>query len=294
MKRIVILCAVMALIFIAACGKSVEVPPAHEGKILGQKGYLPESISPSKFRLAPCIVYCDELVLVEKSDKNVKEHFTLFMPKNQLNMTFDIRMTAAIKDGQTDTILNNITPQPSTGYTGVEKIVTFEQVYAVYARPIIRDVVRSTLAEFTIDEIASSREAVNQHLKSNLNTALKGTPITLKQSGLANAQYPEVIVKRKEQAEERRIQIEQEEANKKVKLIKLQTDLETAKAKRAVLREQAQATAEQNEIASKSISEEYLQWKRLEVLAEIAKSGSAVFVPFEALDEVGLSQQIFK
>lgn len=37
----------------------------------------------------------------------------------------------------------------------------------------------------------------------------------------------------------------------------------------------------------------YLEYKRLEVLQELAKSGTSVFVPMSALDEVGMSNKAF-
>lgn len=279
---------------LSACfGERVEVPPAYEGKVLTQNGYLPETYPPSTFRLPPCWVpgsICDQLVLIEKSDNGVKEGFTVFMPKNQLTMSFDLRMTASIRDGKTDAILNKITAEATTSG---RKYISFDRVYGVYAQPIIRDAVRSVVAEYTIDEIASSRDAVNAAIRERLSTVLAGTPITLKTAGLAKVAYPDVITQRKEQAEERRIEIEQEEARKQVELIKLQTELEKAKANRAIRRERAEAAAEENQIAAKSITPEYLEYKKLEVMDAMAQSGAAVFIPFDALGTVGLSQRVF-
>ena len=287
-SMLILLCSTLV-----ACGEKVEVPPAYEGKILTPNGYLPETYTPSTFRLDPCWspgAICDQLVLIEKSDNAVKEEFTVFMPKNQLTMSFDIRMTASIRDDKTDAILNKLTAETSDEG---RKFISFARVYDVYARPIIRDAVRSVVAEYTIDEVASSRDAINQSIRKRLESVLKVTPVTLKTAGLAKVAYPEVITKRKEQAEERRIEIEQEEARKQVELIKLQTELEKAKANRAIRRERAEAAAEENKIAASSITPEYLEYKKLEVLDNIARSGGSVFVPFDALGTVGLSQRIF-
>lgn len=291
-KLVFLLAAFMGL---SGCfwGEKVQVPPAWEGKVLGKNGYLPESYPPSTFRLAPCWApgaVCQELVLIDKSDQAVTETFTLFMPENQLNLTFDVRMTGSIQDGKTDAILNRVKPQ--TTQQGL-KYISFDSVYATYAQPIIRDSVRAVVAEFSIDEVISSRDAINAKIAERLKRDLAVTPIALKTVGLADAQYPKVIVERKEMAEQRRIDIEQEEARKQVELIKLQTELEKAKAERSIRREKAEAAAEENRIAATSITPEYLEYKKLEVLDNIAKNGSSVFVPFGALDEVGLSQKVF-
>lgn len=279
---------------LAGCyGEKVTVPPAFEGKVLGQNGYLPDTYPPSSFRLTSCWSpgsICEELVLIDKSDKGIVEKFTLFMPKSDLTMSFDVRLTASIKDGKTDTILNRV--EPVITDSG-KRVVKFSNVYDTYAKPIIRDAVRSVLAEYTIDQVASSRDAVNAKLLERVGASLNNTPVGLKQFALASVEYPAIITKRKEQAEERRIEIDQEEARKQVELIKIQTSLEKAKASRAIRRENAEAAAEENKIAAQSITEEYLEYKKLEVLSELAKSGASVFVPFDALGTVGLQQKVF-
>lgn len=285
--------ALMASTLSGCYGKKVTVPPAFEGKVLGKNGYLPDTYPPSSFRLASCWglgSICEQLILIDKSDKGMIEKFTLFMPKSDLTMSFDIRLTASIKDGKTDTILNRV--QPKTTDSG-SRVIYFDKVYDTYAKPIIRDAVRSVLAEYTIDQVASSRDAVNSELVARVGNALKDTPVGLKQFALASVQYPGIITKRKEQAEERRIEIDQEEARKQVELIKIQTALEKAKASRAIRRENAEAAAEENKIAAQSITPQYLEYKKLEVLMEIAQSGAAVFVPFDALGTVGLQQKVF-
>ena len=284
-KKIIL--PLMLFTALSACGERVEVKPATEGYILGSNGYKPDAIPPSRFRLDPCILVCDKLILVEKSDQGMKEEFRLFMPIDQLNVTFDLRMTASIEDGATKKILNKITP--------TDNRITLNQVYETYAQPIIREVTRSVLAEYSINELSSSRDAVNAVLSEKLREALKVQPIKLKTVGLADIQFPDVITKQKEAAAERRIAIEREEAEKQIKLIQLQTEFETAKVERSIRRERAEALAEENKIAADSVTPQYLQYKKLEVISELAKNGStSVFVPFDALDEVGLSQKVFK
>lgn len=293
-----IMAIVASSLMLTGCfGKVVEVPPAYEGKILTKNGYLPESYPPSVFRLPPCWTpgaICDKLVLIEKSDRAVEEQFSLFMPRDQLNLTFDLRMTASIRDGSTDTILDRVPliTRNSDGQNVVPHI-SFDKVYDTYARPIIREVVRSVVADFSIDEILSSRDAVNQEINERLSNSLSGVPVILKTAGLADVQYPEVITKQKELTAQRKIEIDQQEAKKQIRLIELEADLEAARAERGIRREKAQAAAEENEIAAKSVTPEYLEYKKLEVLEKLAENGNSVFVPFEALDEVGLSQKIF-
>lgn len=98
-KPLVVCAAALSL---AACGESVQVPPAYVGKILSKDGFQPGQIAPSQFRLPICFRYCDRLIVVESSDFGLREAFrddhALYMPKSQLTMPFDVRGTFAVNN----------------------------------------------------------------------------------------------------------------------------------------------------------------------------------------------------
>lgn len=267
-------------------GQKVEVPPAHVGKILTKNGYKPDTVPPSKFRLDPCLAYCDAIVLLEVSDKPMRESFQLFMPKDQLNMSFDVRMTMSVAKQEIDSIYDRIPPQKG--------LIPFTTVYATYAQPVIRDVVRQVISKYSINEVASSRERISQELYESVGQALKGTALNIKRFGLADVQFPSVITTAKENAAKRREEIEQERAQLEKQKIILERELEEAKMKRAIEREKAEGTKEVNEILAKSVTDKYLAYRGLEVLEKMAESENKVFVPVEALGTVGLQQALFK
>ena len=277
-----------SLAYSAFWGERVEVPPAHKGKVLTRNGFKPETVPPSKFRLDACWTYCDRLVIAEMSDTGMKETFRLFMPKDQLNMAFDIRFTMSLRDEETtvDTIFARI---PDDG----GKIPALK-VYKTYGQPVLREVIRTTVAKYSINEVASSREKLNAEIYAAVRKHLKGTPISVTRLAFADIQFPKVIVEAKIAAAKRRAEIQQAEADKQVILVQTQTQLEQAKANRAVRREKALAAKEENEIAAASVTPAYLQYKQLEVLSRLAENPNAVFVPFDALGTVGLSQRVFQ
>ncbi len=268
-------------------GQRVEVPPAHIGKILTKNGYAPESIPPSRFRLDACFWYCDRLVLIEASDTGIKETFKLFMPREQLNMSFDVRFTLAVRnDAQAlDSIFDRVTSKGG--------VITISRIYDIYGQPIMREIVRTAMAKYTINEVASSRERINAELRDVVTKALSSTPLSIKRFSLADVQFPEVITKQKEIAAQRRVEIEEQEAKKQIALVQLQTELEKAKLNRKVRRERAEAAREENAIYAESVSDKYLQYRRLEVLEKMAINPNTVFVPFDALGTVGMQQRIF-
>ena len=278
---------------LAACGEAVEVPPAHVGKVLTKNGYKPDTIPPSKFRLEMCWAYCDKLIVAEMSDIGLKEQFRLFMPKDQLNMSFDIRFTMSLRQDEKviETIYNRI---PADVDEDGDAIISALKVYQTYGQPVVREVIRTVVSKYSINEVASSREAINAEVFDAVSKALNGTPISVKRLAFADMQFPDVIVRAKEIAAERRAAIQQAEAEKQVTLVNMQAELEKAKAERAVRRERAEAAKEENKIFSESVTDEYLKYKTLEVLETLAQNPNTVFVPYEALDTLGLSQRVFR
>ncbi len=283
--------SILAMPFVlSACnpilGDKVEVPPAHVGKVLTKDGYKPDNVMPSRFRLDRCIAYCDSLILLEMADRGQTEQFKLFMPKDQLNMQFDVRMTVAVAPDKIENIYQKIAPQKGR--------ISFESIYNTYARPIIRDEVRQVMAKYSINEVASSRERISDELYTKVAEALDGTALSIKRFGLADVQFPDIITKAKEAAAERREQIEREKAQFEIQKVQLERQLEEAKMKRAIEREKAEATKEVNDILAKSVTDKFLSYRSLEVLEKMAQSENKVFVPMEALGTIGLQQALFE
>lgn len=285
MRFLSIATVVLFLLGLAACADRVEVPPAHVGKILTKNGYKPETVPPSKFRLDMCVFYCDKLVTLAIADFGHKEKFKLFMPKDQLNMNLDVRMTGAINNQAIDNIFDRIPPANNN--------ISVNHVYSTYAQPVIRDVVRRVVAKYSINEIASSRESLSDELFREVSAALQGTPIEIKRLGLADVQFPKVITEAKERAAERRELIEQEKAQFEIQKIQMERDLEREKMNRAIAREKAIGQKEVNDLLAKSVTDKYLAYRTLEVLDKMAESENKVFLPVEALGTIGLQQAVF-
>lgn len=284
--------AVAMALVLSACGDRVEVPPAHVGKVLTSNGFKPDTVPPSKFRLDACWAYCDRLVLAELSDAAIKESFTVFMPKDELTMTFDVRATVRIKGDETSVnqIFDKVVP---SGATEVASVITLDQIYDVYGRQVLRDVIRTAVAEYTIAEVAASRGAVNAAITAAVEKGLSHTPLVSIRIGLAKVEYPEIITKAKEIAKEREVAIQTAEADKQITLVGLQKDLEVARMQRNIDKEKAEATKEQNAIIAAGVTDAYIKWKTLEVLEALATSDNNVFVPMAALDSLGFQQRVF-
>ena len=286
MKKLgMILASVAAVAMLSACGTKVSVPPAHVGKVLTKNGYAPETVAPSKFRLPLCWAYCDNLVVLQASDNSFKEGMKVFMPKDKLNLTLDVRGTYSIPTEKSiiDSLYDRVTAE-NTNHGRIQ-MITAARVYGIYGQQALRGVVRSEIVKYNISEVLEKRQEIsaNIHAAIQEKMAETNTPLIVSRFELADVQPPEVIVMAQQNAKEREIDIQKAEADAEVQLVEAEMALEVAKKDRLVEREKAEAIAEQNEIASASITPEVLAYKRLETAVSIytalAASNNVIIVP---------------
>ena len=274
---------------LAACGSKVEVPAAHVAKIMTKDGYKADTIGTSKFRLDWCWAYCDKLVLLDASDQAVSEKMELFMPEDKLNMTFDLRLTMIINPNKYEELFARIPPVDQNGVD----VISWNKAYVTYAQQIVRAEAREFLSDFTIAEIASSRETINAQLSQRLTKSInEKTPFQVRYVGLADIQYPEIIVEAQENAAERREQINQEYANLELSKVRLERELQEQAMNQKITLERARAEAEVARIQSHSLTPAYIRYRELQILEKLAESDNKVFVPSAMLDSVAGQVQL--
>ena len=274
---------------LAACGSKVEVPAAHVAKIMTKDGYKADIIGTSKFRLDGCWAYCDKLVLLDASDQAVSEKMELFMPEDKLNMTFDLRLTMIINPNKYEELFARIPPADQNGVD----VISWNKAYVTYAQQIVRAEAREFLSDFTIAEIASSRETINAQLSQRLTKSInEKTPFQVRYVGLADIQYPIIIVEAQENAAERREKVQQEEAQLQISKVQLERQLQEQQLQRKVDVEKAMAEAEVARIQSQSLTSAYIRYRELQILEKLAESDNKVFVPSAMLDSVAGQVQL--
>jgi len=285
-KYLKLAAAGLALTILAGCGQVVEVGPAEVGKVMTKNGYKEQVIPTSKFRLDWCWAYCDKLVVLDASDRSVKETMDLFMPKDKLMMSFDVRATMSLDPEEFDEVFSNVQPQPS-GEEDTLYRIPMEKVYATYARDIIRSEVREFLSQYSIAEIASSRDAINAELTQRLSGVInQRTPFRVRYIGLDDVKYPEIIVSAQEASAERREAINQEKAQLEISRVQLNRKLEEQQLMRKIEIEKAQSEAEVNRILGESMTEDYMAYRSLAVIEKMAESQNKVFMPVEMLQSI--------
>ena len=259
-SRLLFAAATAALL--SACGARVEVPPAHVGKIMTKDGYQDNLIPTSKFRLPPCLAYCDRLVLLDVSDKAYQESMSIFIPEDKLNLGVTVRATLSINPKKTTELFNAISPKEETDALSV---IENQKIYSTYASQIIQAEVREYLSQYSISQIASSNEKINADLGVRLGKAIEErTPFAVRHVGITNLQYPDIITKAQEAAAERREAIQQEEAQTQVSAARLERELREARMQRAIEKEKAETEAVSQATLAQSVDARVLELRKLE------------------------------
>lgn len=279
---------VTATVALSGCfGERVEVEPAHVGKIQTKDGFQEGVRYPSKFRLDRCWGYCDKLVTLDVSDQRYLEAFKTFMPKDDLNLEYAVSMTMAVDPAKYDFIFSNVPAQNAVG--GRLSKINQRSVYTRYAESKIETILPEIVANFKIGEIASNRNEVNKFINDRLSLALKQTPFILKHVGLTEVKYPEIITQAKEKAAERREQEEQMLAQRKLDLLKIQTEKEVEEQRREV---ELMKAATKAKVAKQMMTPAYETLLKYETLQAMAESQNKVIVPTGMLDGIAVQREI--
>lgn len=284
MKRILVVLAIVVVMpLLAACGTTVEVPPAHVGKLSTKSGLQDGIIQPSKLRLSDMCLTCDNLILAEASDYPIKEEMPIFMQQDTLNLNVEVRGTAAISsdEANVEKVFARVPSLPVDGNDRVSKI-SMQTVYVTYAQPIIRETTRTVVTKYNIQQVMENRDAIGQEIWQAVRERLKATPITMTQFGLADVQPPGVIVKAQEAAKSREIAIQQAEADKQVALKVAEAAYEVAVKQQQVDLKEAETQVLVEEKLSRSVNRAFIAQRSLRVLEELAKSQNKImFLPLE-------------
>lgn len=253
----------LAATLMVGCGQRVEVPPGHVAKIMTKDGYQEGLIPTSKLRLPFCMSYCDRLVVLDTTDRSYVEQMEIFIPGDKLNINVDLRATLSVDPIKADALFSKL-PQLTKG--DQESMIEATAIYNTYGRQVLQAEVRALLTKYTITEIASNNERINQEIQVLLSDVMaKRTPFTVRYAGLTNITFPKIITKAQENSAERREMIAQEEAQLELSKVKLERDLQEAKLQRLIEKEKAETEAVKQRTIAETITPQYLRSKELEI-----------------------------
>jgi len=282
--------AMLGLLFaLAGCmGETVEVPTAHRGMISTKAGLKQEVLPPSKQRLSNWCLTCDSLIIAEISDYGVSESFDLYMPKDRLNLSVEVRGTLATSDADSDLamIFSRVSAQPISDRV---KAIPAAVVYQTYAQQIVREKARAIIAKYDIATVMENRDAISTELHQAVVKALEGRPVRVLNFGLNDAQPPKIIMDAEITRKQREIGIQQAEAEKEIAMRKAEAALEVAAVQQSVELKEAETQVMVEKKLREGFSEAYVAQRGLRILQELAASdNNIVFLPTEALKNPAL------
>lgn len=253
----------LAATLMVGCGEKVEIPPGHVGKIMTKDGYRDGLIPTSKLRLDKCWAYCDRLVVMDNTDKSYVEPMTIFIPADKLNIKVDLRATLAVDPVKAEPLFNKLPQVPQGDQLS---LISGETIYNTYGKQVLQSEVRSYLTQYTIAEIASSSEKINQDIQSLLQKVMGAkTPFKVNYAGLTNIQYPPIITEAQENSARRRENIAEQEAQLSVSKVKLDRELQEARMQRAIEKEKAETEAQAQRVLAEAVDPRSLRIKELEI-----------------------------
>ncbi len=290
-KKIAKLMSVAALgLALVGCGTPAEIPTGYVGKIQTKDGFDATATprGPSKFRLDWAWRYPDRLVLLDVSDQFYSMQFSTFMPKDELMLDYNIEMTMAVDPAKQNFVFTKVPFRSQADQLGV---IEQADVFNRYAKAKLNTIIPSIIAEYSISEVASTREALNSYVMKRLNKELASTPFVLKVVGVTDVVYPKTITNAQIKSAERRQQEDTVNAQRKLDLLKITTREEVSKKERDIELYEAET---KKLVADKLMNKNVRFLEEQKTLRLMAQGNNKVFVPTAMLDEIAINSPINK
>lgn len=248
---------------IVGCGEKVSVPPGHFAKLLTKDGYQEEMIPASEFRLPACLTYCDRLVVVDGTDRPYNEEMEIFIPADKLNIGIQLKATLSVDPKRVNPLFGSL---PQVAETAQYSNITAQAIYGTYAQQIMLAEVRAYLTQYSIAEITSNNEKINQDLQAILQKAMeRNTPFNVKYAGITKFSLPPIITQAQENSAKRREAIQQEEAQLAVSKVQLERELQEAKLQRQIEKEKSETESIKIQAQAQSVTAQTIRMAELEV-----------------------------
>ena len=256
MKKIVL----MILVLIGLTGCYEQVPAGTKGKILGASGWQPEIIPPSKVWLANNLwnVTPERLFVVETTTKKYNEKITVLL-NDKLSLGVEIVFRGRITGN--DKIINAIFNDMKMN----DNVVTTDEVYQVYAKMILLNTAREVISQYSVDDVQKNYKRITLELYETLEPKLSGLPIQISDVTIGSVQYPKIVTDAIESAKKRRMEIEKEQANVQIALVKAKGKEEVAKATYRIKMLEAKRIRDFNKMTAEGITDKLLELRKLEI-----------------------------
>ena len=280
-----ILTLIIIATLVGACSHKT-VPPAAKGKWLGPSGYSPEVLEPGRYKKW-WFVDKRKMVILETNTDTYNEPVTIVLA-DKLTLSADVKFRGRIAGS--DKVINSMFNDVRAGK---DNLVSFNEVYKIYGKPIVRNKTREIISQYTVEDVHTNYARISKEIGVALVEGLKNSPLEISDVALGNIKYPDVVTKAINTAKERELAIKKEQAQAEIDLTKKKNERLLAEADYQIEITRAKAIRDKNKIIGEGVTPELLQLRALEVQEAMASNGSAVFMPYEAMKTTGAQTRIY-
>lgn len=282
MKSTIKLIVLSAVLLCTAC-EFVTVPPTAKGKILTTAGYIPDILEPGKYTLWGR----DTLITLQTNTDTYMEPVSIVLA-DKLTLKADVRFRGRISgtDKVINSMFNDIVP-------GDDKMVSFKEVYRVYGQMVVRNKAREVISQYTVEDVHKNYGRLSGEIGKAITAGLQGTPLEISDIAVGNIAYPDVVTDAINAAKERELAIKKEEAQADIELTKKKNERLLAEANYQIEITRAKAIRDKNKIIGEGITPELIKLRQIEALEKMAENQRAVFMPVEAMNNVGAQVRMF-
>lgn len=292
MKKIkVLLFTILAVFVFTGCNE--QVPVGHVGKILGKSGFQPEVYPPSKVWLANNVwnLNHEKLVLVETTTQKYVEPITVLLA-DKLELSADVIFRCRINSDE-EKVLNAIFNDIKVGD---DLLITTDDVYSIYAKMLILNTAREVISKYNVDEVNTNYARMTQELYQAIYPKLEGLPIEISDITIGNIQYPKIVTDAIGKAKERRMQIEEMEAEVQKKLTEAKGREELAKTEYNIKMMEAKRIRDYNKMISEGVNQNLLELRKLEVqekmVEAIQENKNVIYMPMDMMNGLNMMRTI--
>lgn len=276
------LCVLAFFAWLLLRGEMVKIPVGYRGKIKTASGYQEGVKQPGYFRM-PSTWFGTvpvDLVMSEVFDHSIHEEIPkLYMPKDDLNLEFEIVGTLSIKDDEQslDSIYSRLTATPA-GDNATVSLISFKQVYNTYGKMVIRNVSQQVIASMSIDEVITDLDGVSKAIQQEVNKHLVDSPLEVRMLGLGVVQPPQIIITAQEKAKEREIENERAKAEKVISITNAEANYEVGLIRQQIDLVEAETQVLQDVVLNNSVSKAFIAQRALRSLKALADNPNVTFL----------------
>jgi regulator of protease activity HflC (stomatin/prohibitin superfamily) len=252
-----------------------QIPPAHKAMLFDAGGMIcpfggdgltgPVRSSGSYFAI------CDFAMMVDCSQDTFKETMES-LTKDGAQFKIDVYVTyqTSCTEENVSAILNNVVP------TDGRRIVTHEQIFGTFGRPMLGATLRAVVSEYSAPDINSEREVIFGKVSTSYIDKMKATQpayLTIMDVQLSNMDFPDSLEAANLQRAEQAVMKDKAIAERE----RVAAELETAKQREALAEQEGRVEAAKIDQIGAALNRNprYIQYVMQQQLPEIYKDAGA-------------------